>query len=266
MEIALTTDPAYPIKAFRSSGRALLWKAWLDSLGRFFCAFALLASLVAYAVLTSPSFLSRYNARFPEKPLLYSVYVWSGLFHYALQGMWILTTFLLTLGGLAREKSTGVALFTLGLPVKRQHLFLVRATMAWAQSIVLGMVSALLIPILSPLVGETYSVLQALAFGVCMSAAGLVILSFGLLISEIFEGEFTAPVVGLCALVTVFLSYRAHTLRGWNVFNVMSAADVIDPKTRLLIGRAPWLGLTFCLVAACGLLIATGTLVRTRDL
>jgi ABC-type transport system involved in multi-copper enzyme maturation permease subunit len=266
MEIALTTNPAKPTTAFRSYGPTLLWKAWLDSRGRFFSALVLLPTLVAYAVLTSPSFLARYNARFPDKPLLYSVYIWSGLFHYALQGLWVLAAFVLALGGLAREKSTGVALFTLGLPVKRLHLFLIRSAMAWAESIVLGLASALLIPILSSLVGESYSFLQAFAFGALMSVAGLVILAFGLLVSEIFEGEFTAPVVGLCALTAVFLSYRAHALRGWNVFEVMSAAASIDTNTQLLTGALPWLGLAICLLLSCGPLLTAGAVIRSRDL
>jgi hypothetical protein len=266
MEIALTTNPSNPHKAFPSYGHALLWKAWLDSRSRFFSALALLASLVVYAVVTSPAFLARYNTRFPDKPLLYSVYVWSGLFHYALQGLWVLAAFVIALGGLAREKSTGVALFTLGLPVRRLHLFLIRAAMAWAESIVLGLASALLIPILSSLVGESFPFLQALAFGTLMSVAGLVILAFGLLVSEIFEGEFTAPVVGLCALTAVFLSYRAHTLHGWNVFDIMSATASIDPNTQLLTGAVPWLGLAICFLVSCGLLLTTGVVIRSRDL
>ena len=206
-----------------TAGGAVLWKAWLESRGRFFAALVLLLSLVSYAVLTSPGFLARYNARFPDKPLLYSVYVWSGLFHYALQGLWVLVVFVVALGGLAREKATGVALYTLGLPVRRLHLFLIRATVAWAESIGLGLASALLIPVLSSAVGESYPLLQSLAFGAWMSVAGMAILAFGLLLSEVFEGEFTAPVVGLCTLTAVFLSYRAHILGGWNVFDVMSA-------------------------------------------
>jgi|GEM_PF-594406 len=266
MEIALTTNTSNSRGAFRSYGPALLWKAWLDSRGRFFSALVLLASLVVYAVLTSPGFLARYNVRFPDKPLFYSVYVWSGLFHYALQGLWVLAAFVLALGGLAREKATGVALFTLGLPVRRLHLFLIRAAIAWAESIVLGLISALLIPVLSSLVGESYSFLQALAFGALMSAAGLVILAFGLLVSEVFEGEFTAPVIGLCALTTVFLSYRAHTFHGSNVFDVMSASASIDPNTQLLTGTLPWLGLAICLLASCGLLFTAGAVIQARDL
>jgi hypothetical protein len=66
-----------------------------------FSALVLLASLVVYAVVTSPGFLAHYNTRFPDKPLLYSVYVWTGLFHYALQSLWVLAALVVTLGGLA---------------------------------------------------------------------------------------------------------------------------------------------------------------------
>jgi ABC-type transport system involved in multi-copper enzyme maturation permease subunit len=266
VEIALITDRSNSRKPFPSAATALLWKAWLESRARFFSALVLLASLVVYAVLTSPAFLVHYNARFPEKPLLYSVYVWSGLFHYALQGLWVLAAFMLALGGVAREKSTGVALFTLGLPLRRLHLFLIRAAVAWAESILLALTTALLISALSSLVGESYSPLQALAFGLLMGAAGLTILAFGFLVSEIFEGEFTALVVGLCSLTAIFLSYRAHTLRGWNVFDVMSATASIDPTTQLLTGSLPWLGLAACLVASLLLLSTTAAVIRARDI
>jgi hypothetical protein len=186
--------------------------------------------------------------------------------HLRLQGLWVLAAFVVALGGLGREKATGVALFTLGLPVTRLRLFLIRWAMAWGESIVLGLVSALLIPLLSSFVGESYPVLQALAFGALMSGAGLVILAFGLLVSEIFQGEFTAPVVGLCALTAIFLSYRAHTLRGWSVFDVMSATTCIDPATQLLTGAVPWLGLAICLLVSIGLLFAAGMTIRARDL
>jgi ABC-2 type transport system permease protein len=263
MEIALTTNSRKP---FRSAGTAVLWKAWQESRSRFLTALALLASVVIYAVITSPDYLTRHNAIYPDKPLLYSAYVWNGLFHYALQGLWILAAFIIALGGLRREKATGVAPFTLGFPVTRLRLFLIRAAVALGESVVLGLVPALLIPVVSSFVGETYPFAQALAFGALMSAAGFVILAFGLLLSEIFEGEFTAPVVGLCALTTIFLSYKARTLRGWNVFDVMSATTSIDPATRLLKGTVPWLGLAICLLVSFGLLFTAGLTIRTRDL
>jgi ABC-type transport system involved in multi-copper enzyme maturation permease subunit len=263
MEIVLTTSPSLPI--FSPGSRSVLWKAWRESRARFFCAWVLLTSLVVYAVLTSPGFLNRYNAHFPDKPLLYSVYVWTGLFHYALEGLWILAALVVALGGLAREKSTGVALFSLALPIGRQQIFLIRATTAFVQSIVLGLTSALLVPVLSALVGKAYPFSQALGFGMWMSGAGLVILAFGLLISEIFEGEFTAPAVGLCSLIASFLSYRGHVLHGWNVFDAMSAMASIDPQTQLLTGTFHWVDMAACVLLSIGLLFTASVVVKTRD-
>jgi len=261
----LTISHPLSFQILSPGSRSILWKAWRESRARFFCALVLLTSLVAYAVLTSPGFLTRYNTHFPDKPLLYSVYVWSGLFHYALEGLWILAVLIVALGGLAREKAAGLALFSLALPVSRLHLFLLRATMASVEAIVLGLTAALIIPALSSLAGEAYPLSQALGFGAWMSVAGLVILAFGLLISEIFEGEFTAPVVGLCSLTAIFLGYRSHTLHGWNVFDVMSATASINPQTQLLTGTFHWLDLAICLLLSMALLFTAGAVVQTRD-
>jgi hypothetical protein len=98
-----------------------------------------------------------------------------------------------------------------------------------------------------------------------MTAAGFVIIAFGLLLSEIFEGEFTSPVIGLCTLTAIFLGYRSHTLRGWNVFDVMSATASIDPRIQLLTGTFHWLGLTICLFISSILLLTTAAVVKARD-
>lgn len=265
MEIALTTNLFSPPVNSWTGRQALLWKGWQESRARFFCALALLVALVIYAVLTGPGFLARYNVRFPDKPLAYSVYIWSGLFHYALQGLWILAVLILTLGGLAREKAMGTALFSLALPVKRLHFFLIRTAIASMEAMALGLFASLLLPVLSRFVGESYPFPQALAFGALMSVGGLVLLSLGLLLAELFESEFTAPVVGLCGLTAVFLGYKSHTLRGWNVFDVMSAAASIDPKTQLLAGTFHWPGLTICLFFSAILLLTTAAVVKARD-
>jgi ABC-type transport system involved in multi-copper enzyme maturation permease subunit len=96
----------------------------------------------------------------------------------------VLAAVVLTFGGLAREVGTGTALFTLGLPIRRSQVFLIRVAVAWAQSIALGVGAALLIPLVSGFVGEVYPLDQAIAFGALMSSAGLTILALGLLLSE----------------------------------------------------------------------------------
>lgn len=245
--------------------RILVWKAWRESRARFFVSGILMAFLVMYAVLTSPGFLARYNARFAEHPLSYSAYVWSGLFHYALEGLWVISAVLLAMGGLAQEKAFGSSLFTLSLPVSRERIFLVRAALAALQASALGIGSALMIPLVSHIIGANYPLQQAIAFGILMSAAGMTVLTFGLFLSELLPGEFTALVVGLCSAAAVFLAYKAHVLKGWNVFDVMSGASVIDPSTQLLHGIAPWRDLTFCAALTLLFLVATGGVIRRRD-
>jgi ABC-type transport system involved in multi-copper enzyme maturation permease subunit len=265
METKLTTDPSSCCEKLKSPWLALAWRSWRESRARFAAAFVLLTALVIYGVVTAPGYIARHNAHFPDKPLPYSVYVWSGFFHYALQGLWMLVAFVLTFGGLARETGTGTALFTLGLPLRRSQVFLIRAGMAWAQSIVLGVGVALLIPLVSRLAGESYPLGQAITFGALMSSAGLVILALGLLLSEIFEGEFTTPVVGLCTITTVFFSYKAHIVPGWNVFDVMSATASIDPETQLLHGTIPWFGLAGCVCISFMLLTCATFIVHRRN-
>jgi ABC-type transport system involved in multi-copper enzyme maturation permease subunit len=197
--------------------------------------------------------------------MAYSDYVWSGLFHYALQGTWILAAFVLCFGGLAREKATGIALFTLGLPVRRFHLFGVRAIVASVQALILGLASSILISLLSPLIGRSYPLTQTIFFGALMSLGGLVFIALGLLLSELFSGEFTAPVVGSCAFIALFFSYKSHLIRGWNLFDAMSAAGQVDHSTKFLYGFAFVPGLLICLVVALSIFLLTGVVVRVRD-
>lgn len=258
------TTEAVPAN-FSSSTAALFWRYWRETQARFAAALVLVVAVVIYAVSSSPSFLTRYNTRFPDKPLAYSVYVWSGLFHYALQAAWILGAFVLTLGGLSRETASGAGLFTLGLPVRKTRIFLIRTCITILEAITLGLLPAVLISASSRIVGQTYPFSQALFFGVVMGLAGLVVVTFGLLLSEIFEGEFTAAVVGICTLSIVFLSYKAHTLKGWNVFDVMSATASIDPVSQLSNGSLPWLGLAACFSVSTIFLWITCQLVRRRE-
>lgn len=70
--------------------------------------------------------------------------------------------------------------------------------------------------------------------------------------------------VGLCSLAAIFLGYRGHTLRGWNVFDVMSATASINPQTQLLSGTFHWLDLAACLLFSIALLFTAGAFVKAR--
>ena len=61
------------------------------------------------------------------------------------------------------------------------------------------------------------------------------------------------------------MTNRAHTLRGWNISDVMSASASINPQIQLLIGAFHWLGPAICLLLSCVLLVITVAVVQARD-
>jgi hypothetical protein len=61
------------------------------------------------------------------------------------------------------------------------------------------------------------------------------------------------------------LGYQSHTLRGWNIFDVMSASASIDPHTQLLTGTFHWLDLAACFVFSIIMLLTTSAVVQARD-
>src|SRR5438552_15619420 len=92
----------------------------------------------------------------------YRGYVWSQWFRQNLIQMWTIFAVLLGTGGLPSQGAGGAALFTLSLPVSRSRLLGIRTAAGLAELLVLAVVPSLLIPLLSPTVGEMYGVGNAL--------------------------------------------------------------------------------------------------------
>ena len=74
---------------------------------------------------------------------------------------------LLGTGGLLSQASGGGGLFTLSLPVSRSRLLGVRAATGLAELAVLAFVPMLLLPLISPAVGERFGVVDALVHASC---------------------------------------------------------------------------------------------------
>ena len=79
---------------------------------------------------------------------------------------------LLGTGGLLSQASGGGALFTLSLPVSRKRLLGVRAATGLAELLALAFVPPLLLPLLSPAVGQSYGIGDALVHGACLVRRG----------------------------------------------------------------------------------------------
>ena len=245
--------------------QALVWKSWRESRMRFLGSLVLLSGLVIYCILTSSDFLSGYAIQHPDEPLTYSGYIWIALFDYFFQGLWIACAFVLGLGGLRREYATGEALYSLGLPVSRDRLLFVRGAVALAESISLALGPTMLIPVLSLIVGQSYSWQQAFGFALLLGIAGTVFLAIGIFLSTLFEGEFTAPIVGLCVVLMAFFAFKAKLLSRWSIFDVMNGARHINQQTHLLNGTAPWLGIGSSVAVAIILFGTSRWLIRSKD-
>jgi ABC-2 type transport system permease protein len=247
-----------------ASGRVLVWKAWRESRNRYFASLALLLILVGYTVLSGPKFLEGISINHPDEPLTYSGYIWVSLFDFYLQGFWIACAFILGLGGIWRERATGAASFTLSLPVTRKRLILTRAAVAIVEAIVIALLPCLLVPPFSAMTGYHYPLEQSFIFGLLLAFGGLIFVGVSLLLSSLFEGEYTAFVFGLCAIATAFFAFKARSIHRWSIFDLMSGARHIHPRTHLLTS-VPWLGLSISLLISVLLVSIAVQITRSRD-
>ena len=155
----------------------MLWyKAWRESRTRFLLSAVTIAGLSAGFVV-----FHRAAAEISDKPLTYMEYIWRIVYKGYLRELYVLLALLLGVGGLLRERDFGTAGFTLALPVSR-----LRAAVGLAQVAVLSLLPALVIPSLSPFIGQIYPWPQALQFARLWGAGGALIFMMGFLASSLF--------------------------------------------------------------------------------
>jgi ABC-type transport system involved in multi-copper enzyme maturation permease subunit len=174
----------------------LSYKAWLESRTRF----ALSASAIV-GLITLFVFMSR-DARADVADLnaTYSQYLWSAVYKGYLRDIFVVVVLLLGMGGLARERAYGTSGFTLTLPVSRWRFTRTRAVVGLAESTVIAFLPAILLPLLSPLVNESYPWSQAFHFAVLWAFGGSFVFTIGFLTSVLFTGEYSAPIAAVALL------------------------------------------------------------------
>jgi ABC-2 type transport system permease protein len=254
----------------------MLWyKAWLETRWRFLIGLALLICSAAGIVLAYPKVLQlmplvpnmdvggEIGRRIREAADLsreYRGYVWSQWFRQNLAQSGTLFAVLLGSGGLLSQGTGGAVLFTLSLPVSRHRLIGVRAATGLAEFLVLALVSSLVIPLLSPGVGQTYSVFSALIHAVCLFVVGTTFFSFALLLSTVFTDIWRPLLIALAvAAVLAIVEGLSREFSTVGVFHVMSAEDYFRT------GRLPWLGLAASLAVSTALLYGAAANIARRD-
>ena len=252
----------------------MLWyKAWLETRWRFVIALLLGAGLSVLTVMSYSALkdlqvdVSTVPEPFRELAreglalsATYAGYVWSQWFGKNFIQVWTFFAVLIGVGGVVTESSRGSALWTLSLPVSRARLLGVRAAVGAAELLALAVLPSILIPILSPAVGQSYGMADALTYSLICFLAGLVFYCFSLLLSTVFTDQLKPITIGLAAafglsLVPLF----SRGLADYSVYAVMSGEKYFKE------GVPPWAGLAVCVALAAALFLASLRLLERRD-
>src|SRR3989441_5282004 len=232
----------------------MLWyKSWLETRWQFLIGLVVLMLSAAGTVIAYPKVmklmpmvptidvsgeLGRRIREAAELPRSYRGYVWSQSFGQNLTQMATLFAALLGSGSPLSQGSRGAALFTLSLPVSRNRLLTVRAAANLTELLALAVAPSLLLTLLSPAIGQSYSIKDALAHSVCLFMAGTVFFSLAFLLSTVFSDVWrpwllacaVAVVLGLCALVNPQLSgyslFRGMGVEGYLLGGGVAALGV----------------------------------------
>jgi hypothetical protein len=254
----------------------MLWyKSWLETRWRFLIGLGLLMVSVCSTVLTYPQVikllpmavtvdgsgaLGRRVTEALDLARTYRGYVWSHWYRQNMLQMWGLFAVLIGSGGLLSQVSGGGALFTLSLPATRNRLIGVRAATGLAELLVLAFVPSLLLPVLSPLIGQTYGITDAIVYGACLFIAGTVFFSLAFLLSTMF-GSVWPPLLIVLAVATVLglFDLALRDLSRYSVFAVMSGESYFRG------GGLPWLGLLASAALSAAMLYGAAFNIARQD-
>ena len=254
----------------------MLWyKSWLETRWRFLIGLALLMLSAAGAVFAYPRLVKllplvpaievsgELGRRIREAADLmrdYRGYVWSQWLRQSLTNMLSLFAVLLGTGGLLSQASGGGALFTLSLPVSRNRLLGVRAATGLGELAALAFLPPLLLPLLSPAVGETYPIGDALIHGACFFVAATVLFSFACLLSTVFSDVWRPALIvcGLAAMLGISEPFFGDLSR-YSLFGIMNGEIYFRG------GGLPWLGLLASAAVSAAMLFAASRNLARQD-
>ena len=257
----------------------MLWhKAWLETRGRFLGGLAL-SLIVGFGVI--------YDFRATERllPLVRNMdpaaldtsgplgaaikesleaqqtfrgFVWWQWYRQNLTYLVVIFGALLGAGGLL-AKSGGATLFTLSLPVSRNRLLGTRAVIGLAELLAIAIVPSLVLPLLAPSIGQSYSVIDVLAHGVCLFIVGSVFFGLAALLSNDYT-DLWRPVLIACIVAAALgmLEY-VPAIAPYGIFHVMNG------ETYYRHASLPWIGLLVSAGITAALLRTAAVNLAHRD-
>ena len=243
----------------------MLWyKAWRESRSRF-----LLSALTVGGLCTLFVWYHE-AARLSIAPefTTYRGYIWRLIYKGYVREIYVLLTMLLGVGGLLRERAHGTAGFTLSLPNSRRRLVIVRGVVGLFEVAIISLLPAVLVPLLSRLVGESYPFLQALQFSLLWTVCGSFFFAMGFVSSVILGGEFTAPVVSIGAMLLYSLAVNLPMVERYipDLHDVMSGVDMPYFRPDLwLLTALPWPTMAVISLFVCCLFLLASEITQRQD-
>jgi len=254
----------------------MLWyKSWLETRWRFLIGLALLMCTAAVVVFAYPRVVkllpmaltadvsSEIGRRIREAAEIqgtYRGYLWQQWFGQNLPNLLSIFAVVLGTGGLLPQASKGGALFTLSMPVSRNRILGVRAATGLGELLVLAFVPSLLLPLLSPLVGQSYGIGDALVHSGSVFIQGAALFSATLLLSTVFSDVWRPLLIVLCgAAVVAFFDQVFLGASQYSLFRIMSAESYFRG------GGLPWLGLLAGALVSAAMLYGAAANISRRD-
>jgi len=254
----------------------MLWyKSWLDTRSRFLIGLVLLmlsagATVVYYpevmklmpmaSSIDADGALGRRIREGVELSRDYRGYIWAQWARQAMKNLGTVFAILLGTGGLVSQSSGAGALFMLSMPASRNRVLSVRAATGLAELLALAIVPALLIPVLSPGVGQRYALTDAFAHAVCLFSAAAMFFSLAMLLSTLFT-DLWRPLLITCGVAVVLALYEGlvRQVAPYGVFRLMSG------ETYFRTGHLPWMGLLGSAAASAAMLYAASKSLARQD-
>lgn len=249
--------------------KMLLYKAWVETRVRFFSSLVAVTIICIYNV-QQHAWLVKWWAEELSDPKGYHLswmvlgihnygwYLWHYLYNNYLQQVWAFFALLFAFGGLIREKSSGSALFSLGLPVSRRRWLFTRLLAALIESIALSLFAVVVVIVGSAVIHQSFSLTQVLLHTLLMVGAGIFLIAFGNLCYSLFPGDYLSLIITLVILGVPYLLLQAYMqhLRyygktSWLAF--FDFAHTMAGPWQLTWANAPWLALltAWLLTAVC---------------
>jgi len=257
----------------------MLWhKAWLETRGRFLAGLAI-SVIVGFGVI--------YDFRATERllPLVRNMdpgsldttgpigaaikegiaaqqtfrgFVWWQWYRQNLTYLVVIFGALLGAGGLL-ARSGGATLFTLSLPVSRNRLIGTRAVIGLAELLAIAIVPSLVLPLLAPSIGQSYSVIDVMVHGAFMFIVGSVFFSLAALLSNDYADMWRPVLIACIVAAALGMLEYVPAISPYGIFHVMNG------ETYYRHAGVPWIGLLISIGISAALLRTAAVTLAHRD-